>query len=158
MTSISTTGARTPAPPTRVVATHTSYDEAQRAVDRLSDAGFPVERTAIVGRDLRLLEQVTGRLTPSRATLMGAASGAWFGLFVGLLLTLFETGTAWIGAVGAATVFGAAAGAVYGFVAHWTTHGERDFASVQAVVADRYELTVDEEHAQHASTLLSSRD
>jgi hypothetical protein len=32
--------------PRRAVAAYDSYDEAQRAVDRLSDQGFPVEKVA----------------------------------------------------------------------------------------------------------------
>ena len=39
-----------------------------------------------------LVERVIGRLTWGRVLLSGAASGAWFGLFVGLLLSLFSTG------------------------------------------------------------------
>ena len=80
----------------QVVASYPTYEQAQRAVDHLSDSGFPVEQSAIVGSDLRLVEQVVGRLTKTRATLMGAASGAWFGLFVGLLVTLFVIGPEWI--------------------------------------------------------------
>ena len=38
------------------------YESAQRAVDRLSDDGFPVENLDIVGSGLRLVERVTGRL------------------------------------------------------------------------------------------------
>jgi hypothetical protein len=50
------------------VASYSSYEEAQTAVDRLSDDGFPVENLDIVGSGLRLVERVTGRLTTSRAT------------------------------------------------------------------------------------------
>jgi hypothetical protein len=39
-----------------------------------------------------LVERVIGRLTWGRVLLSGAASGAWFGLFVGLLLGLFSSG------------------------------------------------------------------
>ena len=69
---------------------------AQRAVDYLSDNQFPVERTAIVGTDLRLVENVLGRLTTGRAALAGAASGAWFGLLFGLLIGIFSD-SGWIG-------------------------------------------------------------
>ncbi len=44
--------------------------EAERAVDRLSDQGFPVERSAIVGLGLRSVEQVTGRMTAGSAALI----------------------------------------------------------------------------------------
>src|SRR5215510_6341987 len=68
----------------QTAATFPDYASAQRAVDFLSDEKFPVERTAIVGTNLRLVENVLGRMTTGRAAIAGAASGAWFGLFIGL--------------------------------------------------------------------------
>ena len=57
------------------VATYRSYADAQRAIDYLPDQNFPVERTAIVGTDLRLVENVLGRLTTGWAAVAGAAGG-----------------------------------------------------------------------------------
>ena len=57
------------------VARFDDYETAQRAVDRLSDDGFPVEKLDIVGSDVRLVERVTGRLTRGRAASAGALSG-----------------------------------------------------------------------------------
>src|SRR4051795_4512805 len=71
------------------VASCPTYADAQAAVDRLSDDGFPVEHLDIVGSDLKLVERVTGRLTTTRAAMAGAASGAWFGLMIGLLVAIF---------------------------------------------------------------------
>lgn len=62
-----------------------SYEEAQRMVDYLADHDFEVRTTQIIGSELRMVEQVTGRLTWTRAVLAGAAGGAWFGAFAGLL-------------------------------------------------------------------------
>lgn len=66
-----------------VVGSYPTYTGAQRAVDFLSDSRFPVERTAIIGSDLRMVETVLGRLTRGRAALAGAApapgSGCWSG-------------------------------------------------------------------------------
>ena len=73
------------------VARFDDYETAQRAVDRLSDDGFPVEKLDIVGSDLRLIERVTGRLTTLRAAAAGAVSGLWAGLLIGVLLGLFST-------------------------------------------------------------------
>jgi hypothetical protein len=42
---------------------YATYIQAQRAVDALSDAGFPVDKVEIVGHGVRLVERVTGRLT-----------------------------------------------------------------------------------------------
>jgi hypothetical protein len=142
----------------RVVATFPTYPEAERAVDRLSDAGFPVARSAIVGRDLRLVEQVVGRLTRTSAAAMGAASGAWFGLFVGSVIGFFLTGPEWVTLLVSTVAIGAVWGAVFGFVAHWSTAGRRDFASASAVVADRYEVTVADGDAERAASLLSAAD
>ncbi|MFD0854435.1 general stress protein, partial [Actinomadura adrarensis] len=120
-----------PSPTDRpVVGTYRTYAEAQRAVDFLSDEKFPVERTAIIGSDLKMVETVLGRLTSGRAAMAGAGSGAWFGLLIGLLLTLFTTerGAMPLLLLGA-VVFGALFGAVFGFIAHAATRGRRDFTS-----------------------------
>ena len=137
------------------VASYATYAEAQRAVDHLSDAGFPVEQTDVVGYDLRLVEHVTGRLTNARAAAAGAGTGAWFGLFIGLLVGLFTTGPVWLGLIVGGVVIGAFWGAVFGFVAHWATRGQRDFASVSGLLAGRYDLQVAEEHADRARALLA---
>ena len=139
----------------QLVASYESYADAQRAVDELSDAGFPVENTEIVGRDLRLVERVTGRLTNARAAAAGAGAGAWFGLFIGLLVGLFTTGPAWLGLMLGGLLIGAIWGAVFGFLAHWATGGQRDFASIQSLVAGSHDLLVADAYAQRARELLS---
>jgi uncharacterized membrane protein len=138
-----------------VVARYSTYDQAQRAVDHLSDASFPVEYTSIVGRDLSLIEQVTGRMTKTRATMMGAATGAWLGLFIGLFVGLFTIGPVWISLVLAGLFIGAVWGGVFGFVAQWATRGQRDFASASTIVAAQYDVTVADTYADRARQLLS---
>jgi hypothetical protein len=137
-----------------LVASYSNYAEAQRAVDRLSDAQFPVEHVQIVGRELSIVEDVTGRLTKGRAALAGAATGAWFGLFIGLLVGLFTTGPEWLGLVLGGVVIGAFWGAIFGFFAHWATGGMRDFASIRGLAAASYEVLVEEQHAARARELL----
>jgi len=147
-----------PVPPagraTVTLATYADYEPAQRAIDYLSDNGFPVERTSIVGTDLRLVERVTGRLTIARAALAGAASGAWFGLFIGLLLGFFS-GRAFWAVMLVAVVIGAVWGAIFGAVAHAATGGRRDFTSRSSLQATQYAVTVDAEHANEARQLLT---
>ena len=65
------------------------YAQAQKVVDYLSDQEFPVENCMIVGTELKQVERVTGRLTTGRVALGGLLSGAWLGLFVGLIISLF---------------------------------------------------------------------
>ncbi|GAA1037083.1 hypothetical protein GCM10009557_49630 [Virgisporangium ochraceum] len=101
--------------PTATVGTYGTYTDAQRAVDYLSDHGFPVQHATIVGTDLRLVESVLGRMTTPRAALAGAGSGAWFGLLVGALLALFTPGAWWLvpaAAVVGGTLWGAGMAAV----------------------------------------------
>jgi hypothetical protein len=136
------------------VARYTSYEEAQRAVDRLSDERFPVENIEIIGSGLRLVERVTGRLTRARAAAAGAASGAWFGLFIGLLVGLFSTGPAWIGLILGGLLIGAAWGAIFGFAGHAATRGRRDFSSAQTLTATRYDIIARGGTATQAHSIL----
>ena len=138
-----------------VVGSYPTYAQAQRAVDFLSDNKFPVEHVAIIGSDLRLVENVIGRLTWSRAALAGASSGAWFGLLVGLLLSLFggsqDNG---FGLIAGAAGIGAVFGIVFGLVSYAATGGHRDFTSRSRVVAGRYDVTCAPAQAEDAKNLL----
>ncbi|WP_295828750.1 general stress protein [uncultured Microbacterium sp.] len=142
-------------PERRVLSSFSDYTGAQAAVDRLSDAGFPVEHTAIVGTGVRIVEQVTGRLTRGRAAGLGAASGAWFGLMIGVLIGLLSVG-GFLGFVLLGLVLGAVWGAIFGFAGHAFTGARRDFSSVQGFEAERWDVTVDAEHLARAQSLLSS--
>ena len=122
------------------VASFASYEGAQAAVDRLSDDGFPVEHLDIVGSDLHLVERVTGRLTKGRAATAGMASGAWFGLMIGLVIGLFTTNANWFGVVLGGIVIGAVWGAVFGYAGHAATRGRRDFSSTKTLVAMKYDV------------------
>src|SRR5690242_12311969 len=97
------------------VGSYDTYEQAQAAVDFLSDEKFPVQNVTIIGSDLRQVEKVTGRLTWGRAIGAGAAGGAWWGLFVGLLLGIFATtGSHWVGSLLLGLAFGLAFGALFG--------------------------------------------
>jgi len=136
------------------VASYDDYSQAQQAVDRLSDDGFPVEHLDIVGSDLRLVERVTGRLTKGRAAAAGAASGAWTGLLVGLLLGLFINHVSWLAVVLTALALGIVWGAVLGFAAQAATRGARDFSSVRSFVAGRYDIIARNGTAEQARSML----
>ena len=141
------------------VAVYENYGEAERAIDYLSDHGFPVERTAIVGRDLRWVEQVTGRMTSGRAALQGALTGAVVGLMVGWLFGVFDwfnpvVAAGWLALDG--LWFGALVGGLAGLLAHAMTGGRRDFAAVGSMTADKYEVQVDEELVEKAAELLAN--
>lgn len=142
----------TPMPPKgEPIARYDTYLEAQRAVDYLSDNHFPVKAVTIVGTGLQMVERVTGRLNYPRVALAGAASGAWFGLIFGIVLSLFG-GTE--GAVIAGPLFGAAAGVMFGVFSYSLTRGRRDFTSASQIVASEYAVLCHVEHAGAARQLL----
>ena len=70
------------------VASFATYPEAQRAVDALSDQGFPVQHLAIIGTDLRQVERITGRMSWGRAAMSGAMNGLWIGMFFGIIMSV----------------------------------------------------------------------
>ncbi|MGH3210000.1 MAG: general stress protein [Trebonia sp.] len=136
------------------VARFDDYETAQRAVDRLSDDGFPVEKLDIVGSDLQLVERVTGRLTRSRAAAATAMSGLWAGLLFGILLGLFTSGHSFLAVAATGAALGVIWGAIFGYVAHASTKGQRDFSSVRQLVAARYDLIAREGTVERARTML----
>jgi hypothetical protein len=136
------------------VARFNDYESAQRAVDRLSDDGFPVEKLDIVGSELRLVERVTGRLTRGRAAAAGALSGLWVGLLFGVLLGLFTSGHSFLAVAATGAALGVAWGAIFGYVMHAGTKGRRDFSSVRGLAATQYDLIARGGTVDRARTML----
>lgn len=140
-----------------VVATFDNYPDAERAVDKLSDEGFPVERVAIVGTGLRLVEQIGGRTTTARSALTGALSGATIGavfaIFLGLFFTLEE---GFFGLLVYGMLMGALFGAILGAMGQAMHRGRRDFTSVSGMQAEAYEVQVDAEVADQARNVLDA--
>jgi hypothetical protein len=132
-----------------------TYAQAQSVIEFLADQKFEVETTEIIGSDLRMVEQVTGRLNWPRALIGGIASGAWFGLFVGLLLNILTTAS-----FGRAMLFGLTWGVIFGgifaAVSYGLTAGRRDFTSRSAIVPSRFEVLVAATHSDRARTALAA--
>ncbi|MFG2888026.1 general stress protein [Streptomyces sp. NPDC048248] len=146
---------------TRPIASYPTYAEAERAVDYLSDQGFPVRRVAIIGHDVRLVEQVVGRLNYGRAALHGAAAGAVPGALIGWIFGLLD----WLNPVVAGVllalyglIFGAIVGAVLGLITYALQGGRRDFASVSTMQPSLYEVVAEEEVADEAARLIARPD
>ena len=160
MTNSSAFGRRGPVLPSLpkgdVLGTYDTYLEAQGVVDRLAKADFEVAKLSIVGNDLKTVERVTGKLTYGRAALAGAASGAWLGLFFGLVLTIFTPPTPQtFGFVGAALLIGAGFGAIFGIVTYAINRRRRDFTSTHQVLASNYQIIIDPQLTAKAQDVLS---
>jgi hypothetical protein len=148
-----------PAGDRRAVASFTDYTDAQLAVDHLSDQRFPVERVMIVGVGLDFVEQVTGRRGFLAAGAQSAGSGAVIGALVGWVIGLFDGEQPLITALTLA-VWGAGiglgVGALIGLFLYAATGGLRDFSSVRALRASRYDVLTDVEVAEEATHLLET--
>ena len=148
----------TASPIRRQVASFPTYEQAQRAVDYLADEKFPVERVAIVGEGLRLVEQVTGRRTWGKAILEGLLGGGLVGLLLGWLFGWFSLVNPLVSAVSLALwglVLGAVIGAIVSVLGYAATGGRRDFTSVGGLQAAQYNVLVDADVADEAQRLLA---
>jgi CHASE2 domain-containing sensor protein len=143
-----------PVGPQESLGSYHTYAEAQSVVDYLAEQDFEVEKTQIIGTDLRMVEQITGKLTWPRALLAGAAGGAWFGLLIGLLLGILSTVS-----FGRAIAWGLSWGLLFGLgyaaMGYGLIRGRRDFTSRSAIVPSQFEVLVAAEHSGHAHTALA---
>ncbi len=137
--------------------TYQRYEEAQEVVDRLSDAGFEVQRTAIVAEGLRLYEQITGRSSWLRATSMGAVQGLIVGMFIAWLFAIFSLAApaiAFLNVLLWGAGIGLVVGAVLGLLSYAATGGRRDFTSVSGIQAASYTVLVEAALADQARKIL----
>ena len=135
------------------VGSYPTYAEAQKAVDYLSDNEFPVQQVTIVGVDLMQVERVTGRLSWPKVLGGGILTGAWLGVFIGLVLGLLTNNPA------QALLTGVIAGIVFGLITssipYAMTKGTRDFSSTMQLVAGRYDVLCDPQNAERARDMLA---
>jgi hypothetical protein len=146
-------------PARQVIAIFDNYADAERAVDYLADQRFEVDRVAIVGRDLQLVEQVTGRMNYGWAALRGACSGGLVGALIGWIFGLLN----WLYPLIAGLVlacygliFGAVVGALVGLLIYALQRGRRDFSAVTSLQPRRYEIVADVAVADRALQLLGA--
>ncbi len=152
--SASRRAAALPTPPKGwPVGSYPTYAEAQRAVDYLSEQEFPVQQVTIVGVDLMQVERVTGRLTWPKVLGGGVLTGAWLGMFIGLVLGFFSPNP------GSALATGLIAGVFFGLISssvpYAMARGTRDFSSTLQLVAGRYDVLCDPQNAEKARDLLA---
>ena len=134
------------------VASFATYPEAQRAVDALSDQGFPVQHLAIIGTDLRQVERITGRMSWGRAAMSGAMSGLWIGVFFGLIMSVAGSNGPRLN-FWACVLLGVLWGIVFQLFSYALTRGRRDFTSISQVVASRYSIIAAREVREAAQAL-----
>ncbi len=85
----------------------------------------------------------------------GLVSGAWLGLFFGILVSLVFTGSPLGGPILVGLVGGMVFGVISATIPYAATRGQRDFASTMQLVAGRYDVLCDPKSAEKARDMLA---
>jgi LDH2 family malate/lactate/ureidoglycolate dehydrogenase len=85
-------------------------------------------------------------------------SGAWLGAFVAVVFALFDTQAGNAISFLITILAGAIFGLVWALIGYAMTGGQRDFTSIQQVVATKYEVLVEHRHAARARELVAEMD
>ncbi len=132
-----------------------SYADAQKAVDQLADADFPVKNLAIVGTDLRLMERVTGRRTWGTVLGQGVTSGLSTGFIVAIVMMILQPQPeSFFAMLLTAILIGVVIGLVFAILGYVLSRGQRDFTSVSQTIATKYEVLCEHKVAAQARELL----
>lgn len=147
-------------PKGQVVGKFTEYAEAVAFVDVLVHHGFPAGAVAIVGKDLRSVERVRGKMTYGRIALSGAVTGSWLGLIVGLFTggSTDPNASPAIGSTFSSVLIGAGIGMLINILRFSLARNKRAFVSQSAVIASKYEVQVPSNLAEQAEKAIADHE
>jgi len=137
------------------VGVYNTYDEAQKVVDFLADARFPVENLCIVGTELRSVERVLGRRSWGTVIGQGVQSGVSTGLMITLLMWLFVPNDNPLLLALYALGIGIIVGIGMAALGYWMSRGKRDFTSVSQTIATKYEVLAEHKVVGQARELVT---
>ena len=132
-----------------------TYDEAQKVIDFLADARFPVENLCIVGTELRSVERVLGRRSWGTVIGQGVQSGVSTGLMITLLMWLFVPNDNPLLLAFYALGIGIIVGIGMAALGYWMSRGKRDFTSVSQTIATKYEVLAEHKVVGNARELVA---
>jgi uncharacterized membrane protein len=92
---------------------YATMDDAEKAVQALQRAKFPIEQVSIITKDISTEKKVHGYVTACDVSKQGATTGAWLGGIFGLLV---GAAFLWVPGVGPVIVAGSLAAALLGGV------------------------------------------
>jgi hypothetical protein len=95
------------------VGVYASLDEAEDAVRKLGEAGFPVDHVSVIAKDIGSEKKVHGFVTSCDVAKSAAGTGAWVGGIFGLLV---GAAFLWVPGVGPLVVAGSLTSALLGGV------------------------------------------
>jgi hypothetical protein len=136
------------------VASFARYADAERTLALLAGTRFPVDRLTLVGGDLKLVDEDTGRAT-RRAVAVGAGGGAWLGALMAVFTIVLDRPA--LDTLAVRVSWGVLLGCLFGAtmaVAACTMFGRARDVAARRLVAARYELYADGDVAASAWRLL----
>lgn len=130
-----------------VIAEFQQYEQAAEHVEKLVANNFPPTAIAIVGKDLRSVERVRGKLTYSRVAMTGALTGSWLGLIVGFIFgtsipSVDASAAGGTGSLISALFIGAGIGMLWTVIRYSMSKTKRGFLSQSQVIASLYQVQV----------------
>ena len=137
------------------LATFDNYPDAQALVNTLVGEGVSARALSIVGKDVTLVERVTGKIGHGRAALSSAISGSWIGAVAGLVVVLVDPSDV-ITPVLAGLLIGAGAGMVVGMLLFtFSIRHKKLYRSIHNVIALTYRVVVASTEFAHATEVLA---
>ena len=151
---------RTPAvhAPGEVLSTFGEYTDAVALVEKLVDGDFPVSAIAIVGKDLKTVERIRGRMSNSKVALSGATTGAFIGLVLGLFSPVSGEGdavTITITNLIQPILIAAGVGMLFNIIRFSMAKNKRSFVSTSMVMAKEYEVQVPQNLVSQARAVMA---
>lgn len=138
-----------------LVSTHTTREAAQDQLHKLVDGDVPPTAVTIVGKDLRVVERVRGRMSYPQAALGAGLRGLLFGTLIGVFMYLLAPEGGWQQIVFSA-LLGVGLWMILGVIAYGMRKDRNGFASTQQVVPAAYDVVVAFEHAGRARGALNA--
>ena len=146
-------------PKGQVIGKFTEYAEAVSFVEALINHGFPSGAIAIVGKDLRSVERVRGKMTYGRIAISGAMTGSWLGLIIGLFMSSSApTDSTTTGSMFSYVLIGAGIGMLINLLRFAIARNRRGFISQSSVVAGKYEVQVPGDLADQAERAIAEHE
>jgi hypothetical protein len=147
-------------PKGQVVGKFTEYSEAVAFVETLINHGFPAGAIAIVGKDLRSVERVRGKLSYGRVALSGAVTGSWLGLIAGMLFggSADASSGLVVSSAFSSVLIGAGIGMLFNLLRFSLARTKRAFISQSAVIAGKYEVQVPGNLAEQAEKAIADHE
>ena len=125
-------------PSAEIIAKFDTYEAAVEHVEKLLNGDFPVRQIAIVGRGIRTVERLRGRIGYPRMALNGAING----ILIGFVWHVFTSTATDVGSYASTVITFAGMGAMVNLIRFSLARNKRSFTAQNSLIADTYEVQI----------------